>query len=101
MEDGIIGYGGQWPAKNVLGQPYTRPATTQGVGDGYFVVLPVGRYPAEVVTAVKAEVAGWKAQAQAFGPVEKLDEGDEQPPDVADVKSSKRSKKEADSAEEA
>ncbi len=55
-----------WPQTDVVGRPYERPATTQGIGTAFFVVLPLGGQYAEAVETVTALVApktGKKAQA--------------------------------------
>lgn len=45
-----------WPATDVVGRPYDRPATTQGIGEGHFVVLPLGGEFAEAVESLTALV---------------------------------------------
>ena len=55
-----------YPVTDVLGRPYDRPCTTQGIGVGFFVVLPLGgAYQAAVaeLTALVAPKATKKAQA--------------------------------------
>lgn len=55
-----------WPQTDVVGRPYERPATTQGVGEGFFVVLPLGgTYQGAVaeVTALITPKSTKKAQA--------------------------------------
>lgn len=46
-----------YPQTDVTGRPYDRPATTQGIGGGFFVVLPLGGDFAAVVEGLKALVA--------------------------------------------
>lgn len=46
-----------YPATDVLGRAYDRPCTTQGIGVGFFVVLPLGGDFAAVVEGLKALVA--------------------------------------------
>ncbi len=56
-----------WPQTDVVGRPYERPATTQGIGDGFFVVLPLGgayqAAVAEVTALVTPKSGSKKAQA--------------------------------------
>lgn len=59
-----------WPQTDVVGRPYERPATTQGIGDGFFVVLPLGGNYAAVVeelTTLVAPKPTKKAQAHDAG----------------------------------
>lgn len=56
-----------YPQTDVVGRPYDRPATTQGIGGGFFVVLPLSGGYESAVEEVKALVApkpttGKKAQ---------------------------------------
>lgn len=45
------------PVVDVLGRAYERPATTQGIGDHYFVVLPSGGDTAAALDELRALVA--------------------------------------------
>ena len=45
-----------WPDVDVTGQRYTRPATTQGIGERHFVVLPPRAVDAEVMAEIEAIV---------------------------------------------
>ena len=51
-----------WPATDVVGRAYDRPCTTQGIGDGFFVVLPLGGNFAQVVKDLEALVAPKKGR---------------------------------------
>jgi len=44
------------PSVDVLGGAYERPATTQGIGHGAFVILPAGGEFAAVVEELRAKV---------------------------------------------
>lgn len=54
-----------WPATDVVGRPYDRPATTQGIGEGCFVVLPLGGEFATAVEELTALVAPKPATKKA------------------------------------
>lgn len=46
-----------WPETDVVGRPYDRPATTQGIDERFFIVLPLGGNFAAAVDEVTALVA--------------------------------------------
>lgn len=46
-----------YPETDVQGRPFERPCTTQGIGEGYFVVLPLGTGYEAIVDELKALVA--------------------------------------------
>lgn len=46
-----------YPQTDVTGRPYDRPATTQGIGGGFFVVLPLSSGYESAVDELKALVA--------------------------------------------
>lgn len=46
-----------YPQLNVHGATYGLPATTVGVGGGWFVVVPAGKVPTELIEQIRADLA--------------------------------------------
>jgi hypothetical protein len=77
----------RWPQTDAVGGKYTRPPTTEGIGERHFVVLPMRPLDEGVIEEIEALVIAAETPAVEVPQVEVMETAAEEQPSVTEAPS--------------